>query len=93
MRRYGLQSSPERTRPWTEPPPPVPQQGRKVPVVYYLCKNRHLEHPHFIEVLLSSPRGLYLKGPLKSMHAVEWMNWLACVRCFLFVGFGILMQT
>ncbi|XP_065014698.1 protein SOSEKI 3-like isoform X2 [Musa acuminata AAA Group] len=88
MRRYGSQSSPERTRPRTEPPPPpVPQQGRKVPVVYYLCKNRHLEHPHFIEVLLSSPRGLYLKGPLKSMHAVEWMNWFACVRCFLFVGF------
>ncbi|RZR71978.1 hypothetical protein BHM03_00009283 [Ensete ventricosum] len=58
--------------PWTESPPQqVPQQGRKVPVVYYLCKNRHLEHPHFIEVLLSSPRGLYLKGPLKSMHAVE----------------------
>ncbi|RRT42025.1 hypothetical protein B296_00025335 [Ensete ventricosum] len=106
MRKYGSQSSPERSRPWTEPPPPpqqVPQQGRKVPVVYYLCKNRHLEHPHFIEVLLSSPRGLYLKGPLKSMHAVEWMNWFACVPCFVcsyktlafvvVVGFGILMQT
>lgn len=34
----------------------------KVPVVYYLCRNRQLEHPHFIEVPLSSPDGLYLKG-------------------------------
>ncbi|CAL9772626.1 unnamed protein product [Musa acuminata subsp. burmannicoides] len=72
MRRYGSQSSPERTRPRTEPPPPpVPQQGRKVPVVYYLCKNRHLEHPHFIEVLLSSPRGLYLKDVIERLNALR----------------------
>lgn len=34
----------------------------RVPVVYYLCRNRQLEHPHFIEVPLSSPDGLYLRG-------------------------------
>jgi Protein SOSEKI 2, plant len=28
--------------------------GRRIPVVYYLSRNRHLEHPHFIEVPLSS---------------------------------------
>ena len=26
----------------------------RIPVVYYLSRNRHLEHPHFIEVSLSS---------------------------------------
>ncbi|THU63099.1 hypothetical protein C4D60_Mb01t12170 [Musa balbisiana] len=66
MRRYAPQTSPERTKVWTEPPPKHPlqqqQQGRKVPVVYYLCRNRHLEHPHFIEVPFSSPEGLYLRG-------------------------------
>ncbi|CAM8895424.1 unnamed protein product [Rhodiola kirilowii] len=59
MRRYR-QTSPERTRVWTEKSPKY-YQIRKVPVVYYLCKNRHLEHPHFIEVPLSSPDGLYLR--------------------------------
>ncbi|KAI4373481.1 hypothetical protein MLD38_011603 [Melastoma candidum] len=33
---------------------------RKVPVVYYLCRNSQLEHPHFMEVPLSSPHGLFL---------------------------------
>jgi hypothetical protein len=33
-----------------------------VPVVYYLTRSRHLEHPHFVEVPLASPEGLYLRG-------------------------------
>jgi hypothetical protein len=44
--------SPERQRP----------AARKVPVVYYLTRSRHLEHPHFVEVPVSSPEGLYLRG-------------------------------
>lgn len=32
-------------------------------MVYYLCRNMHLEHPHFIEVP-SSPEGLYLRGQI-----------------------------
>ncbi|KAL9677380.1 hypothetical protein QQ045_005609 [Rhodiola kirilowii] len=59
MRRYR-QTSPERTKVWNEKSPKN-RQKRKVPVVYYLCKNRHLEHPHFIEVPFSSPDGLYLR--------------------------------
>jgi len=31
-------------------------------VVYYLTRSRHLEHPHFVEVPLASPEGLYLRG-------------------------------
>lgn len=53
------ETSPERTKIWIEP---MPKTNRKVAVVYYLCRNGLLEHPHFIEVPLSSPNGLYLKG-------------------------------
>lgn len=35
---------------------------QKVPVIYYLSRNGQVEHPHFMEVPLSSPQGLYLKG-------------------------------
>ncbi|KAG0453297.1 hypothetical protein HPP92_025961 [Vanilla planifolia] len=66
-RKHGGQAS---------PPPPVtknqkPQQERKVPVVYYLCRNRHLEHPHFIEVPLSSPDGLYLRDVIRRLNALR----------------------
>lgn len=36
--------------------------ARKVSVLYYISRNGHLEHPHLIDVNLSSPHGLYLKG-------------------------------
>lgn len=70
-------ASPGRNKVWVEPPgksqnhpprrspppPPPPPAGKRVAVVYYLCRVRHLEHPHFIEVPLASPEaGLYLRG-------------------------------
>lgn len=64
-RKYGGRTSPERTKVWIEPHSKYHaqlQQGKKVPVVYYLCRNRHLEHPHFMEVPLASSDGLYLRG-------------------------------
>ncbi|XP_019159730.1 PREDICTED: protein UPSTREAM OF FLC-like isoform X2 [Ipomoea nil] len=42
--------SPERTKVWTQPP------ERRVAVVYYLSLNGKLQHPHFMELRLSSPR-------------------------------------
>lgn len=70
------QLSPDRAKVWTEkspkyrynhhfipPPPAAPHQHGKVPVVYYLCRNRQLEHPHFMEVPLSSD-DLYLRGSI-----------------------------
>ena len=63
MKKYR-QVSPERAKVWTEKSPKY-HQSRKVPVVYYLCRNRQLEHPHFIEVPLSSSEGLYLRGEAK----------------------------
>ncbi|XP_042472710.1 protein SOSEKI 3-like isoform X2 [Zingiber officinale] len=71
MRRYAPRSSPERTKVWTEPPAKhqLQQQGKRVPVVYYLCRNRHLEHPHFVEVPLSSPDGLFLRDVIDKLNA------------------------
>ena len=60
MAKYR-QVSPERAKVWTERSAKY-TQNRKVPVVYYLSRNRQLEHPHFIEVPLSSSEGLYLRG-------------------------------
>lgn len=68
MKKYR-QVSPERAKVWTEKSPKY-QQNRKVPVVYYLCRNRQLEHPHFVEVPLSSPDGLYLRGIFASPESI-----------------------
>ncbi|KAJ0966653.1 hypothetical protein J5N97_023570 [Dioscorea zingiberensis] len=75
MRKQGGgQASPEKPRPWPEPPPArkphskqQQQQVRRIPVVYYLSKNHHLEHPHFIEVPVSSPDGLYLRDVINRL--------------------------
>jgi hypothetical protein len=76
-RGTGASTSPGRNKVWVEPPgkshhrhpprrsppPPPPAAGKRVAVVYYLCRSRHLEHPHFIEVPLANPEaGLYLRG-------------------------------
>ncbi|KAG1371655.1 protein UPSTREAM OF FLC [Cocos nucifera] len=59
------ETSPERTKVWTEPKPR--SSPRKVPVVYYLSRNGQLEHPHFMEVSLSSD-GLYLKDVIDRLN-------------------------
>ena len=58
----GVRTRPARVEP--EPPPTKRHELGKtrVAVVYYLCRNHHLEHPHFMEVPLASPQGLYLRG-------------------------------
>jgi hypothetical protein len=61
VKKYRQQLSPERSKVWKEKPPKY-YKNRKVPVVYYLCRNRQLEHPHFMEVPISSPDGLFLRG-------------------------------
>ncbi|OAY51517.1 hypothetical protein MANES_04G013400v8 [Manihot esculenta] len=69
MKKYR-QVSPERAKVWTERSPKY-HQNRKVPVVYYLCRNRQLEHPHFIEVPLSSPDGLYLRDVIERLNVLR----------------------
>ncbi|XVF05755.1 hypothetical protein REPUB_Repub05bG0199600 [Reevesia pubescens] len=70
MKKYR-QVSPERAKVWTEKSPKYYQHNRKVPVVYYLCRNRQLEHPHFIEVPLSSPDGLYLRDVIERLNILR----------------------
>ncbi|XP_057727800.1 protein SOSEKI 3-like isoform X1 [Arachis stenosperma] len=69
MKKYR-QVSPERAKVWTEKSPKY-HQNRKVPVIYYLCRNRQLEHPHFMEVPLTSPEGLYLRDVIDRLNALR----------------------
>ncbi|KAK4254978.1 hypothetical protein QN277_008045 [Acacia crassicarpa] len=61
-------TSPERTKVWTEP---KPKSDRKVSVVYYLSRNGQLEHPHFMEVPLSSPPALYLRDVINRLNLLR----------------------
>ncbi|KAL0460135.1 UNVERIFIED_CONTAM: protein UPSTREAM OF FLC [Sesamum latifolium] len=80
IKKYS-QVSPERAKVWTEKSPKYhynhqynqqqQQNNGKVPVVYYLCRNRQLEHPHFMEVPLSSPDGLYLRDVMERLNALR----------------------
>lgn len=56
------------------PRPPRPRPGpgpTRAAVVYYLSRNGHLEHPHFMEVALSSPDGLYLRDVIDRLDALR----------------------
>ncbi|KAL1558179.1 protein SOSEKI 3 [Salvia divinorum] len=75
------QVSPERAKVWREKSPkyhynhhyfqPTQQHNQKVPVIYYLSRNRQLEHPHFMELTLSSPEGLYLRDVIERLNALR----------------------
>ncbi|CAN8301243.1 unnamed protein product [Cochlearia groenlandica] len=60
-------TSPDLNRIWSEPRH-KPVLNRKVPVVYYLCRNGQLDHPHFMEVTLSSSDGLFLKDVINRLN-------------------------
>ncbi|KAL7584455.1 hypothetical protein Lser_V15G42303 [Lactuca serriola] len=66
----SAQRSPEHTKVWTEPPPNN-NRPRRVAVVYYLSRNGNLEHPHFIEVPLSSSDGLYLRDVIDRLNSLR----------------------
>ncbi|KFK32341.1 hypothetical protein AALP_AA6G229200 [Arabis alpina] len=70
MNKYR-EVSPERAKVWTEKSPKYHQKINKVPIVYYLSKNRQLEHPHFMEVLISSPNGLYLRDVIDRLNVLR----------------------
>ncbi|XP_010685833.2 protein SOSEKI 5 [Beta vulgaris subsp. vulgaris] len=42
-----------------------------VPVVYYLSRNGQLEHPHFMEVPLSSSHGLFLRDVINRLNLLR----------------------
>lgn len=70
---------------WTEPnknyKTSAAAANGKVPVIYYLSRNGQLEHPHFMDVPLSSPEGLFLKGNINinlslSLFPICFSVWL-----------------
>ncbi|KAK1398537.1 Protein UPSTREAM OF FLC [Heracleum sosnowskyi] len=73
--RYTKNSSPEQSsRAWANlpptPPPPHPKPQKIVPVLYYLSKNGHLQHPHFIEVPLFSD-SLHLRDVINRLNSLR----------------------
>ncbi|KAE8037730.1 hypothetical protein FH972_010295 [Carpinus fangiana] len=70
MSKYQREVSPERAKVWREKSPKY-HQIRKVPVLYYLSRNRLLEHPHFMEVPLSSTDGLYLRDVIDRLNVLR----------------------
>lgn len=60
--RRSRETSPDRAR---AAPSAKLRPLRKVQIVYYLCRNGQLEHPHFMEVAHQSSQQLRLKGPLR----------------------------
>lgn len=76
-------TSPERTKAWSEPThsqsyklKPLSNSNHVetilvVPVVYYLSRNGQLEHPHFMEVALSSPDGLFLRDVINRLNLLR----------------------
>ncbi|GKB86108.1 upstream of flc-like protein [Tanacetum coccineum] len=66
----SAERSPEHTKVWTEPHS-TNNKPRKVAVVYYLSRNGNLEHPHFIEVPLSSSDGLYLRDVTDRLNSLR----------------------
>ncbi|XP_075519856.1 protein SOSEKI 4-like [Primulina tabacum] len=64
--------SPERTVVWTEPASNGKlKTDKRVPVIYYLSRNGQLEHPHFMEVPLSSPQALYLRDVINRLNVLR----------------------
>ncbi|XP_044473419.1 protein SOSEKI 5-like isoform X1 [Mangifera indica] len=68
------QTSPERTKVWIEPnknKSAGSSSERKVAVIYYLSRNGQLEQPHFMDVPLSSPEGLYLRDVINRLNVLR----------------------
>ncbi|VAH79535.1 unnamed protein product [Triticum turgidum subsp. durum] len=82
--RARRRASPSRTRTKAvrvepEPPPTTKRHGpgMRAAVVYYLCRSHHLEHPHFMEVTLASPQGLYLRDVIGWLDALRGKGMVA----------------
>ncbi|KAH6766186.1 hypothetical protein C2S52_017169 [Perilla frutescens var. hirtella] len=60
--------SPDRNVVWSEP---QNLKLKRVPVLYYLSRNGHLDHPHFMEVPLSSPPALFLKDVIDRLNVLR----------------------
>ncbi|KAL0436542.1 UNVERIFIED_CONTAM: protein UPSTREAM OF FLC [Sesamum radiatum] len=72
--REQREISPDRRRSivWSaEPHDHIATSCKRVPVLYYLCRNGQLQHPHFMEVPLSSPQGLFLTDVISRLNVLR----------------------
>ncbi|VFQ76766.1 unnamed protein product [Cuscuta campestris] len=56
---------------WKDPDLSPEPPRRRAAVVYYLSRNGHLQHPHFMEVPFSSSRGLYLRDVIYRLNSLR----------------------
>ncbi|CAM8982465.1 unnamed protein product [Rhodiola kirilowii] len=87
--------SPERTKVWVEPNGKKKMMvQKKAAVVYYLTRNGQLQQPHFMEVPLSNPRGLYLKDVITRLTVLrgEGMAGMYSWSCKRGYGNGFVWQ-
>ncbi|CAD5177332.1 unnamed protein product [Musa acuminata subsp. malaccensis] len=68
--RSEWKTSPERRMVWGEARARA-TTGRRAAVVYYLSRNGHLEHPHFMEVPVSSSEGLFLRDVVDRLRVLR----------------------
>ncbi|TQD74166.1 hypothetical protein C1H46_040303 [Malus baccata] len=64
------ETSPDRISP-AQTGPSLHFTPRKAPDIYYLSMNGQLEHPHFMEVPLSSPRGPFLRDVINRLNLLH----------------------
>jgi hypothetical protein len=74
-----VEASPERGRPAYASRPAPARPMRKVQIVYYLCRNGQLEHPHFMELAQHPHQPLRLKG--NSPHILESTTLRTYLHC------------
>jgi hypothetical protein len=81
-----VEASPERGRPaaYASAGRPAPARPmRRVQIIYYLCRNGQLEHPHFMELAQHPHQPLRLKG----MSSTVWRSVeLASSSCMSFLS-------
>lgn len=73
--KISSSTSPDKMNIWVEPKPKSKATHDattgKVDVVYYISKNGDLQHPHFMELFLSSVHGLYLRDVMNRLNTLR----------------------
>ncbi|KAL8476133.1 hypothetical protein ACS0TY_028698 [Phlomoides rotata] len=70
-RRVCRGMSPERAKVCAQPRVLMKPTFKKVQIVYYLCRNGHLEHPHFMEVTHLAHQHLRLKDVMDRLTVLR----------------------
>jgi hypothetical protein len=78
-----VEASPERGRPAYASRPAPARPMRKVQIVYYLCRNGQLEHPHFMELAQHPHQPLRLKGADRVYYVPPYLHCVSIPRMMM----------